>query len=123
MVIPKPNGACAANTPPTVILRVNRKQYYSVLAKADSGNTNALENFVGRAVENSLNLYLEACKPVIKSPQPEEKWIPLRDACMDTPYRQEYLSLLARLGRIEAAKRGRNWYTTRQGIKAYLASL
>ena len=109
--------------PPTIILRVNRKQYYSVLAKADSGNTNALENFVARAVENSINLYLEACKPVIKSPQPEEEWIPLRDACMDTPYSQEDLSLLARLGRIEATKRGRNWYATRQAIKAYLASL
>jgi Fic family protein len=109
--------------PPTVILRVNRKQYYSVLAKADSGNTNTLENFVGRAVESSINLYLEACKPAIKSPQPEEEWIPLRDACMGTPYSQEYLSLLARLGRIEATKRGRNWYTTRQAIKSYLASL
>jgi len=109
--------------PPTVILRVNRRKYYSVLAKADSGNINALENFVGRAVENSINLYLEACKPVIKSPQPEEEWIPLRDACVDTPYSQEYLSLLARLGRIEATKRGRNWYTTRQAIKAYLSSL
>lgn len=109
--------------PPTVILRANRRQYYSVLAKADSGNTDALENFVGRAVENSLNLYLEACKPVIKSPQPEEEWIPLRDACVGTPYSQEYLSLLARLGRIEATKRGRNWYTTRRAIKAYQDSL
>jgi Fic family protein len=109
--------------PPTVILRANRRQYYSVLAKADSGNTDALENFVGRAVENSLNLYIEACKPVIKSPKPEEQWIPLRDACVGTPYSQEYLSLLARLGRIEATKRGRNWYTTRRAVKAYQDSL
>jgi len=109
--------------PPTVILRANRRQYYSVLAKADSGNTDALENFVGRAVENSLNLYIEACKPVIKSPKPEEEWIPLRDACVGTPYSQEYLSLLARLGRIEATKRGRNWYTTRRAEKAYQDSL
>jgi Fic family protein len=109
--------------PPTVILRVNRRQYYSVLAKADSGNPEGLENFVGRAVENSLNLYIEACKPVIKSPQPEEEWILLRDACVGTPYSQEYLSLLARLGRIEATKRGRSWYTTRRAIKAYQDSL
>jgi Fic family protein len=71
--------------PPTVILRVNCRQYYSVLAKADSGNTGALENFVGRAVESSLNLYIEACKPVIKSPKPEEERILLRDACVGTP--------------------------------------
>jgi hypothetical protein len=109
--------------PPTVILRANRRQYYSVLAKADSGKPDALENFVGRAVEISLNLYIESCEPVIKAPKPEEEWIPLRDAYVGTPYSQEYLSLLARLGRIEATKRGRNWYTTRRAIKAYQDSL
>jgi Fic family protein len=109
--------------PPTVILRTNRRQYYSVLAKADSGNADALENFVGRAVENSLNLYIEACKPVMKSPKPEDEWISLQEACIGTPYSQEYLSLLARLGRIEATKRGRNWYTTRKAIKVYQVSI
>ena len=109
--------------PPTVILRANRRQYYSVLAKADSGKPGALENFVGRAVEKSLELYIEACKPVVKSPKPEDEWIPLRDACVGTLYSQEYLSLLARLGRIEATKRGRNWYTTRRAIKEYQNSV
>jgi Fic family protein len=109
--------------PPTVILRANRRQYYSVLARADSGKTDALENFVGRAVENSLNLYIETCKSVTKPPKAEEEWIPLREACVGTPYSQEYLSLLARLGRIEAMKRGRNWYTTRRAVKAYQNSL
>lgn len=109
--------------PPTVILRANRRQYYSVLAQADSGKPEALVNIVGRTVENSLNLYLEACTPRVKSPEPENEWIPLRDACVGTPYSQEYLSLLARLGRIEATKRGRNWYTTRPAIKAYQNSL
>jgi Fic family protein len=109
--------------PPTVILRTNRRQYYSVLAQADSGKTEALVNFVGRAVENSLNLYLETCTPRVKSPEPENEWIPLRDACVGTPYSQEYLSLLARLGRIEATKKGRNWYTTRRAIEAYQDSL
>jgi hypothetical protein len=71
-----------------------------VLAKADSGNTDALENFVGRAVENSLNLYIEACKPVMKSPKPEDEWLPLREVFGATPYSQEHISLLARLGRI-----------------------
>jgi Fic family protein len=109
--------------PPTIILRVNRRQYYSVLAKADSGNCDALENFVGRAVEKSLELYIEACKPVVKSPKPEDEWIPLQDAWVGTPYSQEYLSLLARLGRIDARKRGRNWYTSRRAIKEYQNSV
>jgi hypothetical protein len=109
--------------PPTIIQRANRRQYYSVLAKADSGNCDSLENFVGRAVEKSLELYIEACKPIVKSPKPEDEWIPLRDACVGTPYSQEYLSLLARLGRIDARKRGRNWYTTRRAIKEYQNSV
>jgi hypothetical protein len=40
-----------------------------------------------------------------------------------TPYSQDYLSLLARTGRLEAIKRGRNWYTTRQALAAYLESV
>ncbi len=109
--------------PPTVIMRTNRRQYYSVLARADVGKTDALVNFVGRAAESSLNLYLEACLPKVKAPEPEDEWIPLRDACIGTPYSQEYLSLLARLGRIDATKKGRNWYTTRQAVKAYQESV
>lgn len=35
-----------------------------------------------------------------------------------TPYSQEYLSLLARTGRLEALKRGRNWYTMPSAIGA-----
>jgi Fic family protein len=109
--------------PPTIILRTNRKQYYSVLAQADSGKSDGLINFVGRAVENSLNLYLDACIPKERSPEADNEMILLRDAIVGTPYSQEYLSLLARLGRIEAQKRGRNWYTTRRAVRAYQDSL
>jgi len=109
--------------PPTIVLRENRRKYYSVLAQADSGQTDALNNFIARAVEQSLNIYLEACTPRESPPGIEIEWIPLRDACIGTPYSQEYLSLLARLGRIEAIKRGRIWYTTRRAIMAYQDSL
>lgn len=40
----------------------------------------------------------------------------LRAAAEGTPYSQEYLGLLARTGRLEAIKRGRNWYTTAAAI-------
>jgi Fic family protein len=108
-----------AGFPPTVIQRINRRQYYRVLAQADGGKPAALVNFVGRAVERSLSLYLEACTPVLTAPGPEDTWIPLREAVASTPYSQEYLSLLARTGRIEAAKRGRIWYTTRRAVEEY----
>ena len=32
-----------------------------------------------------------------------------------------HLALLCRTGKIEAAKRGRDWFTTREAVSAYLA--
>jgi Fic family protein len=109
--------------PPTIIMRVNRRQYYRVLAQADGGNETPLVNFVGRAVERSLTLYLEACTPRTGPRPSQDEWVPLREAAQDTPYSQEYLSLLARRGRLEAIKRGRVWYTTPQAVAAYRASV
>jgi hypothetical protein len=91
----------------TVILRVNRRQYYHVLADADSDKIGPLVNFVGCAVERSQSLYLDACTPRLSRPAEAEVWIPLREAAEGTPYSQEHLSLLARLGRVEAVKRGK----------------
>lgn len=108
--------------PPTVILKVNRQQYYRVLAQADAGRPAPFVNFVGRAVERSLTLYLEACTVQTAPPPADAAWIPLREAAQGTPYSQEYLSLLARLGRLEAVKRGRNWYTTRRAVESYQQS-
>jgi Fic family protein len=109
--------------PPTIILRVNRRQYYRVLARADQGDESPLVNFVGRAAERGLTLYLEAGTLRTAPPPPEEEWIPLREAAQGTPYSQEYLGLLARKGRLEAIKRGRAWYTTRQAVAAYQESV
>jgi len=49
--------------------------------------------------------------------------MPLRQAAQGTSYSQEYLSLLARTGRLEALKRGRVWYTTRKALDAYRQTL
>ena len=35
------------------------------------------------------------------------------------PYGQEYVSLLARSGKIDAFKEGRNWLTTKDAVLAY----
>jgi Fic family protein len=109
--------------PPTIILRTNRQQYYRVLAQADRGHSASFVNFVGRAVERSLTLYLDACTPSQAPRAPEEEWLSLGEAAIGTPYSQEYLSLLARLGRLEAVKRGRNWVTTRRAVGAYQQSV
>ena len=109
--------------PPTVILRANRLQYYQVLMQADSGRQEPLANFVGKAVERSLTLYLEASAPQMERPAPDDEWISLAQAAEGTPYSQEYLSLLARKGRLEAIKRGRVWYTTRRAVVEYRESI
>jgi Fic family protein len=109
--------------PPTVIERVHRQQYYRVLAQADDNQFSTLINFVGRAAEQSLTLYVEACTPKTSPPQEDEIWIPLREAAVGTPYSQDYLSLLARKGRLEAIKQGRNWYTTHKAVQAYIHSI
>ncbi len=106
--------------PASIIERVHRKQYYRVLSQADEGKYAPLVNFLGRAVERSLTQALEAAIPRSKALPDEEVWIPLREAAKNSPYSQEYLSLLARKGRLEAIKRGRNWYTTQKAVAAYL---
>lgn len=112
-----------AGYPPAIIARVNRQQYYRVLAQADGGKTDPLVNFVARAVERSLTLYLEACTPQTAPPPPEDEWIPLRQAAELVPYSQDYLSLLARTGKLEAMKRGRIWHTTPRALELYLESV
>ncbi len=109
--------------PPTVLLSINRRQYYQVLMQADGGRIGPLENFVGKAVERSLMLYLGACKPHPAASPMKDEWIPLAQAAEGTPYSQEYLSLLARKGRLEAIKRGRAWLTTRRAVAEYHKSV
>ena len=38
----------------------------------------------------------------------------------NSPYSQEYVSLLARQGKIDAYKEGRNWVTTKKAINDYI---
>jgi Fic family protein len=112
-----------AGYPPTIIEQTTRLQYYRALAQADRGQGAALVNFVGRAVERGLMLYVEACTPRTAPPDADDRWISLREAAESTPYSQEYLSLLARTGRLDAKKAGRNWMTTRRAVEEYRVSV
>lgn len=101
--------------PITMVLKVDRKKYYDRLRKADLGDLKPFIDFIARNVERSLDLYLDAFK---KGPE----FISLEDASKGTPYSQEYLSLLARRGKIEAHKLGRNWFIKKEAIKRYMES-
>jgi len=40
----------------------------------------------------------------------------------DVPYGQEYVSLLARQGKIDAHKEGKDWLTTKAAVKEYFTN-
>lgn len=102
--------------PLVVILNNDRKKYYQMLEKADKGNLNPFVQFTAQAVERSLNIYLKNLLPA----KPGRRYLLLSEISKQTPYSEKYLNLLARLGRIEAHKEGRNWVTTIEAVKNYI---
>lgn len=110
--------------PPSVILKADRKIYYSALQKADGGEVVPFVNFVGRSVDRALSLWLSAAQPAATPEQADKsKFISLSEAAKLTPYSPKYLNLLARTGKLGAFKLGRNWVTTKKAIEDYLKSL
>lgn len=99
--------------PTTMVLKVDRKRYYDRLKQADKGDIKPFVDFIGRTVERSLDLYLDTFRK-------GSEYITLKEAAKHSPYSQEYLSLLARRGRIEAIKIGRNWHTKKEAIDDYI---
>lgn len=99
--------------PLAIILKHDRRKYYRVLQAADHGKSEAVVLLIAQAVERSLDLYLRAFGGST------EKRLTLAEASHGSPYSPKYLNLLARSGRIDASKRGRVWYTTREAIEAY----
>lgn len=104
--------------PPAVVLNAERKKYYDRLKSADLGDVRPFVNFMAQCVERSLDLYLEALEPV-KAGE-EKKLLPIGEAAKGTTYSQEYLSLLARKGKIGAIKINRNWMISRDELRKYI---
>lgn len=103
-----------AGFPPAIILKNDRKKYYDALNQANKGSYQKLCLMMVQALERSLNIYLNALPgyddyELISDIVQEE----------DMPYGQEYISLLARTGKIDAYKEGRNWLTTKKAVKDY----
>ena len=100
--------------PPAIILKNDRKKYYDALNQANKGSYQKLCLMMIQALERSLNIYLNAMPgyddyELISNIVEED----------EMPYGQEYISLLARRGKIDAYKEGRNWLTTKKAIKSY----
>ena len=104
--------------PPIVMLKTERKKYIGNLEQAHNENYAPFVNFIARNIERSLSLWSDALK--IPAKGNNEEYISLAEASKISPYSQEYLSLLARKGKLETIKLGRNWVTTRKAIKEYM---
>jgi Fic family protein len=106
--------------PPAVIMNLDRKKYYRVLKEADMGKPESFDNFIGKSIERSLVIYLNTIIPSKKQKKEKQGYISLQETTKYCDYSQEYLSFLARTGKLAAIKFGRNWMTTQEAIQEYL---
>jgi len=104
--------------PPAVILNVDRQKYYRALKEADKEKYGGFLNFIGRSIERSLLIYLNALKSK-NDKKDKYGYISLQEASKLCDYGIEYLSFLARTGKLQAVKIRRNWMTTREAILEY----
>ena len=104
--------------PPAIILKNDRKKYYEALNQANGGNYQKLTLLMCQSLERTLNIYTNAL------PGNETEYIAISNLVQEPnmPYGQEYISLLARTGKIDAYKEGRNWLTTRAAVEDYMTT-
>ncbi len=84
--------------PPAIILKNDRKKYYDALNFANNGNYSKLALLILQALERSLDIYLGSLNNTY------DNYLPISDIVEEEklPYGQEYISLLARKGKIDA---------------------
>lgn len=102
--------------PPAIILKSDRKKYYDSLNKANKGDYKKLFLLTIQAMERSLDIYLNGLEDKYDEYKPLANIISEPSAV----YGQEYISLLARQGKIDAYKEGRNWVTSQKSIENYI---
>ena len=102
--------------PPAIILKNDRKKYYDALNSANNGDYSKLLLLILQASERSLDIYLSSLNNTY------DNYRPISDIVEEEklPYGQEYVSLLARKGKIDAYKEGRNWLTTKGAVLDYI---
>ncbi len=105
-----------AGFPPAIILKNDRKKYYEALNQANKSDYSKLVLLILQAVERSVDIYLSSLNNTY------DRYQPISDIAEEerVPYGQEYLSLLARQGKIDAFKEGRNWLTTKDAVWDYI---
>ena len=97
------------------VSRQDRERYIRALREADQGSLNNFVNYVARCAERTLDICLNTIE--------EQEVLTLSEASRITSFSQEYLSLLARSGRLAAFKEGRNWRVSRRELESYLEEM
>ncbi len=98
--------------PPIVLRKEDRAKYYRCLRSADTGNLRPFANFIARAVDESLMEYISIFGG-------DDELLPLRELAREAPYTQEYLSLRARQGALDAVKLNGIWHSTKRALREY----
>jgi len=122
------NGRCARlllnlllmrnGYPPILIKKVDRRRYIDTIVASRSRNVHGpFVDYIGRCMVQALDRWLDAF-----SSDPRDL-ITLKEAARTTPYSAEYLSLLARKGRIPATKVGRTWMISTTDMERYVAEM
>jgi excisionase family DNA binding protein len=97
------------------VSKQDRDKYIRALREADQGRLDDFVNYVARCAERTLDIYLNTIE--------EQDVLTLSEASQITSFSQEYLSLLARSGRLAAFKEGRNWRVSRRELERYLVEV
>lgn len=103
---------------PAIILSTDRKKYYTALNAANKGNYHKLSLLMVQALERTMNIYIGSL------PDNDMGFMEISNLVKEEslPYGQEYISLLARQGKIDAYKEGRNWLTTKDAVMEYISN-
>ncbi len=102
--------------PPIMIRTRERKKYFDCLEKAHFGNLKIFADFIALRVEESLIRYSNVLVKTTK----KNELLPLAELAKETPYSQEYLSLLARRGLLPSTKIEGVWHSSREELEKYM---
>jgi Fic family protein len=102
--------------PPIVIQKEDGKKYYKTLNKADQGDLSDFANFIALLVNESIQYYLSSFID-------EERLESLSELSKKSDYSQEYLSLRARQGKLDAVKIENIWYSSKRALMDYQKSV
>lgn len=103
--------------PLAVVLKNDRKKYYTALDKADADDAAAFVRLMAQSVERSLDIYLKTLTPAAKQ---GESFMPLSQLSRRSKFSAKYLNLLVRQGKLEAHKEDRNWISSPEALQRYL---